>query len=144
MINFIAGIDSSSAALNAERTRMEVIAQNIANADVTHGVDGQPYQRQSVVFESVLRDKEQSLQALGAQPKLLQVARIEKDRRPFKTVYNPDHVDADATGFVSMPNVNAHEEMADLIAASRSYEANLSVIRTARTMAIQSLSIGKR
>lgn len=144
MINIINGIDSTSAALNAERVRLEVISQNIANANVTRGIDGRPYQRQMVVFESVLKDKEKGLSGTSSQPHEVQVARIEKDPRPFQTVYNPYHPDADAQGNVSIPNVSIHEEMADMIAASRAFEANLSVVRTARTMAIQSLAIGKR
>lgn len=123
---------------------MEVIAQNIANANVTRGIDGRPYQRQLVVFESVLRDKEKGGSAVGTQPHQVQVARIEKDQRPFEMVHNPSHRDADARGYVAYPNVKVHEEMADMIAASRAFEANLSVVRTARLMAIQSLSIGKR
>jgi flagellar basal-body rod protein FlgC len=143
MINLLAGISSTAAALNAERQRMEIISQNIANANTTRGTDGLPYQRHQVVFESVLGQQQQADAALNAQPQMVQVARIEKDPRPPQMVYNPGHPDADASGMVAMPNVNIHEEMADLIASSRAFEANLAVIKNARYMAQQSLGIGK-
>ena len=139
MMNLVSGIQSTSAALDAERTRLDIIAENIANAHTTHGVDGKPYQRQVVVFESVLRQATDGSPAAPA----LQVARIEKDPRPAQMVYEPGHPDADKNGMVAMPNVNIHEEMADFITASRAFEANLSVIRNSRSMAMQTLSISK-
>jgi flagellar basal-body rod protein FlgC len=139
MIDILSGINSTSAALNAERTRLDVIHQNIANAYTTRGANGKPYQRQVVVFETALQ------QAMnGESTPLLRVSRIQKDTRPFELVPQPGHPDADANGLVAMPNVNIHEEMADLIAASRAFEANLAVVRNARTMALQTLAIGKR
>jgi flagellar basal-body rod protein FlgC len=142
MINFITGIESTSAALQAERVRMAVSSQNIANANTTKGVDGLPYQRQSVVFESVLANEELGLG--GISPQKVQISRIDKDQNGPRLVYNPGHPDADAaTGMVAMPNVNIHEEMADMIVASRAYEANLAVVRNARAMAVQTLQIGK-
>jgi flagellar basal-body rod protein FlgC len=74
----------------------------------------------------------------------VQIARVQKDSRPPRMIYNPGHPDANAQGMVAMPNINIHEEMVDMIASSRSYEANLAVIKNARTMAMQALSIGKR
>ncbi|NOS69281.1 MAG: flagellar basal body rod protein FlgC [Verrucomicrobia bacterium] len=140
MINILSGINSTSSALDAERIRMDVITQNIANSTLTHDVDGKPYQRRQVVFERMLN------QQLGADTSAggVQVARIIKDPRPPQMIYEPDNPEADARGMVAKPNVNIHEEMADLIAASRSFEANLAVVRNARTMALQTLSIGKR
>jgi flagellar basal-body rod protein FlgC len=142
MINFLGGINSSASALQAERVRMEVIAQNIANANTTHDLNGLPYQRQQVVFETVLNAHQGG--ALSGGTAEVQVARIEKDLRPPHLVFNPDHPDADSKGMVSMPAINIHEEMADLIASSRSFEANLAVVKNARAMALQTLSIGKR
>lgn len=130
MINFLPGINSTTSALTAERIRMDVISQNIANANTTHGVNGQPYQRQEVVFENVLND--------------VRVAHIQKDQRPALRVHNPGHPDADANGMVAMPNVNIHQEMADLLVSSRAFEANLAVLKNARTLALQTLNIGKR
>jgi len=142
MINLLPGIASSASALDAERIRMDVIAQNIANSNVSRDVDGKPYQRQEVVFESVLNALQNS-DSPDAESKSVQIARVQKDNRPPRLIYNPGHPDADAHGMVAMPNINIHEEMVDMIASSRSYEANLAVIKNARTMAMQALSIGK-
>ncbi len=142
MINILNGIDSTAAALNAERIRMDVISQNIANANTTKGPDGKPYQRQQVVFESVLRAA-QSADGSTAPGQSVEVARIEKDNRPPRMIYNPGHPEADKNGMVAVPDINIHEEMVDMIASSRTYEANLAVIKNARTMAQQALSIGK-
>ena len=141
MVQILSGIQNTAAALDAERTRLDVISENIANANNTHGLDGKPYQRQVVVFESALQ------QAMGSDSGLqmpaLQVARIEKDSRPGESVYAPGNPDADEKGMVAMPNVNIHEEMADMINASRSFEANLAVVKNARQMAMQTLAIGR-
>jgi len=141
MINILSGIQNTTAALDAEQTRLDVISENIANANTTHGVDGKPYQRQVVVFESALQ---QAMNADGqTQTPTLRVASIQKDPRPPVQIYDPGNPDADANGMVSLPNINIHEEMADLIAASRAFEANLAVVKNARAMALQTLSIGK-
>jgi flagellar basal-body rod protein FlgC len=143
MIDILSGIKATASALNAERIRMEVIGQNIANANTTRDVDGKPYQRQQVVFEKVL-NQQQTLPGFGASETGVQVARIEKDRRPPNLMFNPGHPDADVNGMVAMPDINIHAEMADLIVSSRAFEANLAVVRNARTMALQTLAIGKR
>ena len=139
MIDLLTGIKNTSAALNAERTRIDVIGENIANAQTTHGV-GQPYQRKIVVFEAALQ------QAMGGSDAGSSgiTARVQKDESPFQIVHMPTHRHADENGMVTLPNVNIHTEMVDLIAASRAYEANLAVVRNARTMAMQTLAIGKR
>lgn len=141
MINILTGINATSSALEAERIRMEVISQNIANANTLNDGTGKPYQRQQVVFEKLLG---QQAGMTGAGETGIQVSRIETDRRPPRMVFNPGHPKADATGMVGMPDINIHEEMADLMVASRAFEANLAVVRNARTMALQTLSIGKR
>lgn len=140
MINALNGINSTASALSAERIRMDVISENIANANTTRGLDGKPYQRQQVIFEKVLQ---QAQDPMGS-PQAVSVARIEKDHRPARLIYNPGHPDANADGMVAFPDINIHEEMADLIVASRAYEANLAVVKNARAMALQTLSIGKR
>jgi flagellar basal-body rod protein FlgC len=140
MINLLPGVEASTAALHAERLRLDVISQNIANAHTTRGLDGQPYQRQQVVFEAALSHAVNGMQP-SVEPR---VARIEKDSRPPVSVFSPGHPDADAQGMVAYPNINVHEEMADMIVASRVYEANLAVVRNARTMAMAALSIGKK
>jgi flagellar basal-body rod protein FlgC len=142
MINILPGIDSTSAALNAERIRMDVVSENIANVNTTRGLDGKPYQREQVVFESVLQARQNS-DALGSAPQTVEVARIEKDPRPPIMVYNPSHPDANAQGMVAMPDISIPEEMVDMIAASRAFEANLAVVKNARSMAMETLAIGK-
>jgi flagellar basal-body rod protein FlgC len=141
MIQPLSGIQNTAAALDAERTRLDVISENIANANTTRGIDGKPYQRKVVVFENALQ------QAMGGDnansTPTLQVARIENDKRPPVEVYEPGNPDADARGIVEMPNINVHEEMADLISASRAFEANLAVIKNEKSMAMQTLAIGK-
>jgi flagellar basal-body rod protein FlgC len=139
MIDLLSGIQSTAAALNAESTRLNVISENIANANTTHGPDGKPYQRQLVVFETALQ---QAMNG-GASVPTLRVAGIEKDQRPFEKIYEPGSPDADAHGMVAMPNVNINEEMADMITAERAFEANLAVVKNARSMAMQVLAIGK-
>ncbi len=144
MMNVLTGISSSSSALNAERIRLEVIAQNIANANTTRGANGLPYQRQQVVFQAALADAQNRQNGGGLQTQTVQVAKIQSDNRPPRSVYIPGHPDADANGMVSMPDINTYEEMADYLTASRAYEANLAVVKNARNMALQTLSIGKR
>jgi flagellar basal-body rod protein FlgC len=141
MIQILSGIQNTSAALDAEQTRLDVISENIANANTTHGPDGKPYQRQVVVFETSLQ---QAMNGDGSvQMPAIQVARIEKDPSPPNYIYDPGNPDADAKGMVAKPNVNIQEEMADLISASRTFEANLAVVKNARSMAMETLAIGK-
>ena len=101
-----------------------------------------PYQRRVVVFETALNNA-MSGESNGSNLPAIQVAKIEKDTRPPLQVYAPGNPDADAHGMISMPNINIHEEMADLISASRTFEANLAVVKNARSMAMQTLAIGK-
>lgn len=142
MIKLLPGVQSSASALQAERIRLEVISQNIANANTTKTPEGTPYQRQVVKFETILQDK------IGADsdsvPQLLKAARIVKDGKPPSAVYEPGHPDANENGMVLYPNVNIHEEMADMIASSRTFEANLAAIKNARALTMQTLSIGRR
>ena len=142
MISFISSLPSTTAALDAERTRLQVIAQNIANANTTRGLDGRPYHRQQVVFETVLQHARTQAGSAGPQsgPR---VSRIQDDLRPGGTTYQPGHPDADENGMVAQPNVSIYEEMADMIVASRTYEANVAVFKNSRSLAMQALSIGK-
>lgn len=144
MIQLLNGIDSTASALEAERLRLDVISQNIANVNTTRGLDGKPYRRQQVVFETVLQGRQQALGPLGTAPATLRVARIQSDPSPPRLIHNPGHPDADQNGMVAMPNIDVHSEMVDFIAASRAFEANLSVVKNARAMALQTLAIGKR
>jgi flagellar basal-body rod protein FlgC len=140
MIQILTGIQNTSAALDAEHTRLDVISQNIANAQTTHDVDGRPYQRRVVVFENVLNN---ALSGGKAELPAMRVSKIERDPRPFIKIHSPGSADADEHGMVEIPNVNIHEEMADYISAQRAFEANLAVVKNARSMAMQTLSLGK-
>lgn len=141
-MNFISGIDVTAGALNAQKTRLDIVAQNIANAQTTRTPSGGPYQRQVVSFESELVRRAGGASA-GTPLQSVRVANISADRTPGQQVYNPQHPDAGPDGLVTMPNVNLSYEMVDLITASRAYEANLSVVKNARQMAMQTLGIGK-
>ncbi|MBD5778681.1 flagellar basal body rod protein FlgC [Pelagicoccus sp. NFK12] len=142
-MNLMPGIDSTSSALQAEKLRMDIIGQNIANAHTTRGPDGKPYQRQTVQFEAKLLElgRDQNGQMQTAQG--VNVRNIVTDETAGPLVFNPGHPDADEKGMVRLPNVNLTHEMVDLISASRSYEANLQVVRTSKQMAQQALKIGK-
>ena len=140
MIELIPSIQSTRSALDAERTRIEIVSQNLANANVTRSVDGQPYKRKQVVFETLVNNAGTNANSGSS----IRVSRVESDTRPFREVFKPDHPDADPRGYVRYPNVNVHEEMVDLIASSRAFEANIAVVKNARQLAQQAMSIGKR
>lgn len=143
-MSLIAGLDIISGGLNAQKTRLDVVAQNIANAQTTRGPDGQPYQRQIVSFETELSKRTGvGLNAGTTQLQGVRVAKIGKDNTPGERLYDPQHPHADANGLVTMPNVNLAHEMVDLISATRVYEANLSVAKNARQMAMKILEIGR-
>jgi flagellar basal-body rod protein FlgC len=126
----------SGTGLSAERYRMEVIANNIANANSTKSANGGPYRRQDVVFAEVLGGME-----AGGLPSLGGVEAVDliEDPTEFPRVYMPGHPEADAEGMVTMPNVNLPFEMVNLLTASRAYEANLRASQTFRTMNEQAL-----
>jgi len=139
-MNVISGINVTASALDAEKTRMDIVAQNIANAETTHGPDGKPYQRKLVSFETVM--KTAGATASDPEAGAVKIAEVKNDPTPGPLVYNPQHPDADANGMVHMPNVNLAFEMVDLISSTRAYEANLAVVKNAKQMAHQALSIG--
>ena len=137
-MNLIAGIDTTSGALTAQKVRLDIVAQNIANAQTTRTPEGGPYKRKIVSFENELVKS-----AGGAPLQTVHVSSITDDKTPGQSVYNPQHPDAGPDGTVMMPNVNLAFEMVDLITASRAYEANLSVVKNSRTMAMKTFEIGK-
>jgi len=137
-MDLLPGIGATAQALSAEKVRMEVIAQNIANAQTTRDANGGAYQRKIVAFEAMMGDREDGV------TQGVRVAGILPDPTPGPLVYNPNHPHANAEGMVLMPNVKTSQEMVDLIASSRAYEANLTVVKTSRQMARQALAIGSR
>lgn len=142
-MEILTGISATSSALAAQRTRLDVIAQNIANAQTTRGPDGRPYQRRVVSFEAALSEANVSPGARAAGLTGVRVGEITVDRRAGQRIQDPGHPDADQDGMVTMSNVNVAHEMIDLITASRAYEANLSVAKNSRHMALKALEIGK-
>nr|WP_269669439.1 flagellar basal body rod protein FlgC [Paenibacillus sp. GSMTC-2017] len=144
------GFDISASALTAQRMRMDVISSNIANAETTRGsyVDGkfEPYKRKLVVLEPMQQSFSNVLaNELGGNKSTqgVRVAKIKEDHTPSKLVYNPTHPDADTNGYVHMPNVDVAKEMVDMIAASRSYEANVTAINATKSMFVKALEIGR-
>jgi flagellar basal-body rod protein FlgC len=137
-------LDASGSALSAERVRMDVTAENLANAQSTRTANGQgPYRRKEVVMQEagagVGSSFADSLQAARG----VKVAGIVQDPTPSRRVYDPGHPDADAQGYVLMPNVNTVTEMTDLIGASRAYEANVTAMQTTKSMFARTLDILK-
>lgn len=139
-------IDVAASGLTAERLRMDIISNNIANVNSTRTEAGGPYRRQLAVFApredstfSAILNRAQSQPAGDG----VKVVGITKDRSPLKMVYDPNHPDANKDGYVEMPNVNIVNEMVDMISASRSYEANVTVINSVKNMAAKALEIGR-
>lgn len=143
-MNAFRGMRISASGLSAERLRMDTIASNIANATTTRGEDGKPYVRKVALFQENL-DKELNKSTYEVEEKLMGVKAVgvEEDRSPLRRVYDPSHPDADEEGYVTMPNVNILNEMADMIAATRAYEANVNAINSEKSMFSKALEIGR-
>ena len=131
--------DIAGSALSAQSQRMNVAASNMANADSVVGPDGQPYRARQVVFQV----NPAAGQALGQEIGGERVAGVVQDQSPLKQVYDPKHPLADAQGYVSMPNVDPVAETVNMIAASRSYQANVEVLNTAKALMQKTLTIGQ-
>ncbi len=146
-MSFLNSINISASALTAEKLRMDVISKNIANANTAKTANGTPYRRQMVVFQGsdnipfsqYLSDASKNLIGNGG----VKVKGIVEDTSPLKQVYDPGNPDADENGYVQMPNVDVTTEMVNMITASRSYEANVTAINTAKSMAMKALEIGR-
>jgi flagellar basal-body rod protein FlgC len=128
----------SASGMTAERLRMDVTSGNLANADSTKGANGLPYQRQEVVLQA---GGQSFSDVLGNAQAGVQVAGIVNDTSPGKKVYDPGHPDADAQGYVTLPNVNTVTEMTDLITESRSYEADTQAMQTAKQLYLKTLDL---
>lgn len=140
-------IDTSASGLTAERLRMDVISNNIANVNTTRTEDGQPFRRKMTIFESRnprgswwFQDRMKP-QEPGTG---VRVNAIMEDMAPFKMEYDPNHPDADSEGYVRRPNINIVHEMVDMITATRAYEANVTCINSAKDMTNAALNIGGR
>lgn len=143
-MNIFSAFRISASGLSAERLRMDLIADNIANAETTRTPEGGPYRRKVVSFEENLsRELNKTSGKYEDKMNGVKVGRISEDPSPLKRVYNPSHPDADSDGYVTMPNVNILNEMVDLIAASRAFEANVTAINSEKQMALKALEIGR-
>lgn len=147
MADFLSGFRVSSSGMSAQRSRMNAISSNIANINTTRGVDGGPYQRKEVIFEAMPETKDFS-EILGvtsprAEIQRVQATEVASDGKAPILKYEPDHPDANAEGYVAYPNINLMTEMADMLQATRAYEANVSALQSAKDMAMSSLEIGR-
>ncbi len=143
---FLESMDISASALTAQRLRMDVISENIANIDTTRTADGQPYRRRYVIFQqmeaqsfSAYMEDSSTYTAGGG----VRVSEIAEDESEFQLKYDPTHPDADEYGYVSMPNVDLATEMVDMMSATRSYEANVTAVNATKNMAMAAMDIGE-
>lgn len=139
-------MDVAASGMTAQRARLNIISTNLANANTTRTQDGTPYRRQTVIFETVnLPDsfKEQLEEALNGRVQGVRVSKIVPVEGDLKKIFDPSHPDADAQGYVYLPNVNLVEEMVNMLNANRAYEANAAVIKAAKEMALKAMDIGR-
>ena len=139
-MSFLAALDISANGMSAERLRINVISSNIANINTTKTPEGGPYRRKDVIFEAVPVNSENSFEN-QLQLETVKVKNIIEDSRPPILKYDPSNPDADKNGYVKMPNINLMEEMVNLINASRSYEANVQVMMSAKEMISRTIDI---
>lgn len=145
-MSFIDAMNISASGMTAQRLRMDIISQNIANVNTTRDANGNVYRRQMVVFEErdVTPFADVLMKTQGSNGSGVKVTSIVEDTNTeLRMVYDPSHPDADAEGYVAYSNVNSVTEMTDLIDASRAYEANITAFNAAKSMALKGLEIGK-
>lgn len=131
-------IDTSASGMTAQQLRVDVISNNISNANTTRTPEGGPYRREVPIFSERFKETANGVEADG-----VKVVKVAQDKTPFKEVYDPSNPDAGPDGYVKMPNVNVLREMVDMIDAQRNYEANATVIDNAKAMASSALQIGR-
>ncbi len=144
-MDFFDAMHASSSGLSAQRLRMNLISGNLANVNTTRTHQGGPYRRKEAVFAAQPLDRSFEQILTNRQRHSLssvKVTRVVEDRSPAIMKYDPRHPDANENGYVAMPNINLMEEMVNMISATRSYEANVSAMQTAREMALKALEIG--
>jgi len=144
MSGMFGGLDISATGMSAERLRMDVVAENLANADTTRGADGLPYRRKEVLLQAAGTSPFERVLAGVRSDGGMNGVRVEgvvDDQSPLRRVYDPGHPDADAQGYVTMPNVNSVTEMVDLITATRGYEADVQAMNVTKQMFTKTLEI---
>ncbi len=145
-MDFFSALQISASGLTAQRIRMNVISSNLANVQTTRTAQGGPYKRRDIVFQAIPSPSsfhEVFRNALNDWVAEVRVVDIVTDGNPPKMRYAPNHPDADASGYVAMPNINVIEEMVNMLSATRSYEANVTAIQSAKGMALKALEIGR-
>lgn len=147
-MGYLSALDISASALTAQRLRMDIISQNIANINTTKDENGLPYRRKTVLFEERSSDVPFSeYLSTSSRERLagngVRVSKIVEDQSDYKRVYQPGHPDADEDGYINMPNVDVVTEMVNMISASRAYEANVTSINASKSMAMKALEIGR-
>ncbi|MEG0338737.1 MAG: flagellar basal body rod protein FlgC [Oscillospiraceae bacterium] len=148
-MSFLNSLNITGSALSAERFRMDIIAQNLANIETTMTPEGTPYRRKQTIFEERPMDFGTTLnaaknkQSKGSSGGGVQIKKIEESQEDFIPVYNPTHPHADANGYVMMPNVDRTEETVDLMAASTAYNANITALNVMKAMTMKALEIGR-
>ena len=143
-MGYLDSLNITGSALTAERFRTDIILQNLANQNTTRTAEGGPYRRKQVVLrENQLDFKSELGKAMTKADRGVYVEEVVESQNPLVPVYDPDHPDANEDGYVMMPNVNSAEEMVDLMAATRAYEANVTALNIAKSMALKALEIGK-
>ncbi|HEX9022475.1 MAG TPA: flagellar basal body rod protein FlgC [Geobacteraceae bacterium] len=143
-MDFFSAMNVSSSGMTAERTRINLISSNIANANSTRTPEGGPYKRKDPVFSAVpAQGAFESAFGNARDLKKVEVATIREDQTPPRILYDPTHPDANSEGYVAMPNVNVIGEMADMVTATRAYEANVTAAQAAKSMAMKALDLLK-
>jgi flagellar basal-body rod protein FlgC len=145
-MDFLKALDTSASGLSAQRLRMNLISGNLANVSTTRTPDGGPYRRKDAVFAATpAQGTFHEMLASRGKEDLVEVRAVQivEDQRDPVRKYEPQHPDADADGFVSLPNINSAEEMVNLISASRSYEANIAAVKATKNMIQRALEIGR-
>lgn len=141
-MGFLDTVDTCYSSMSAQRYRMDIIANNIANSETTRTPDGGPYKRKMVVFKPVQQHPFSTLfseKVSGG----VEVAEVVNDESPSKMIYDPNHPDANGNGYVAYPNINMVTEMVDMISASRAYEASMNMFNMCKTMAMKAIDIGR-
>jgi flagellar basal-body rod protein FlgC len=138
----MSALEVAASGLTAERDRMNIIASNLANARTTRGADGEPYKRIDPVFEARPL-KPNAMDAIMRSVMRVEMSEVREDPNPGQMLYDPEHPDANAEGYVEYPNVNVVTEMVNLMTASRAYEAGVATIESLKGMARSALKIGQ-
>jgi flagellar basal-body rod protein FlgC len=140
-MSLITALKINASGLTAQRQRVELSSTNLSNSETTRTAEGGPYRRKDLVFQTTTFGE--TFEAMSGGSEGVEVTDIVKDMTPFDRRYEPGHPDADENGYVDYPNVNAMKEMGNLVAAARSYEANLAAINIVKTMISKTLEIGR-